>query len=74
MAEADDLQTILSQITTRITQVTASNNPDYSIAGRTISKGAYLSQLIAARKEIKAALQAAGDEGDAWEVRGVGIT
>ena len=66
MSVATDLQTAYEQTVTRIKEVTASNNPDYSVAGRSYSKGAYLTQLLQALKDIKTAIQV---EDGPFEVR-----
>lgn len=73
MSAADDFDETLANIRARILEVTASANPDYSVGGRSISRGAYLSQLKDSYKEILALRQQA-DNGGAWEVRGYGIS
>jgi len=68
-SEAADWDTILGNLRARILEVTASPNPDYSIAGRSFSKGAYLAQLNEAYlKALQYRQQADGP----FEVRSVG--
>jgi peptidoglycan hydrolase-like protein with peptidoglycan-binding domain len=52
-ANRTSLDTAIAQTIARIVEVTASANPDYSVAGRSISKGAYLAQLNQALKELR---------------------
>lgn len=71
--EAEDWDTIIAQIRRRIMDVTAAANPDYSVAGRSISKGAYLAQLTAAHEQAKHWRQMA-DNGGAWEIVSRGVS
>ena len=56
---------IVAQLEDRIAAVTASNNPDYSVAGRSISKAGYLSQLMTAYEKALVFRQSADG---AWSV------
>lgn len=67
---AQNLQTAYEQVAARLVEVTVSANPDYSIAGRSISKGAYLSQLTQQLAELKKAIAM---ESGPFEVRSRGI-
>lgn len=72
------VENVLSQITQvaeRIVEVTASANPDYSVAGRSISKGTYLTQLREAQRDLMEQLQLAYlIESGPFEIRSRGIT
>lgn len=57
---AENLATSIAQVGERIVEVTASANPDYTVGGRTISKGTYLTQLVAQLELLKQAQQRAG--------------
>lgn len=56
MAYKDDLETARDQIAARIVEVTASANPDYSVGNRSISKGAYLAQLMDSLAKLEDAI------------------
>jgi len=68
---AQQLDTAIDQIIARIIEVTASPNPDYLIAGRSISKSAYLATLDAQLITLEEARQRADG---AFEIRSRGIT
>ncbi len=53
MSRASDISTAIDQICTRIKEITADPNPDYSVGGRSISKGAYLAQLMEALAALR---------------------
>lgn len=71
IASSDNWDTIISQLETLILAVTASNNPNYSIAGRSYSKGDYLGQLMTAYEQAKARRQEADG---AWQIDSRGVT
>lgn len=74
MSLAATLQTALEQITERIAELTASQNPTYTVGGRTVNKGEYLEQLIRSQKELLSQIQAADvAENGPWEVRSFGV-
>lgn len=56
----ENLQTARDQIAARIVEVTASANPDYSVGGRSISKGTYLTQLGAELERLEKLIQRLG--------------
>ena len=56
MAYIDDLKTARDNLATQIKDVTAQPKPNYSIDGQTVGWGDYLRQLLAAQKEIEAAI------------------
>lgn len=63
---AENLETSRDQIAARIASITASDNPDYTVGNRTISKAAYLATLTDQLEKINKALQTAGGP---WEIR-----
>ena len=63
---AQNISDAIDNITARIAEVTASTNPDYSVGGRSISKGAYLSQLIDALALLRVQEQTLSGP---WEVK-----
>lgn len=69
-ANQASLQTAYEQVIARIVEVTASANPDYSIAGRSFSKGAYLAQLTQQLKSLKEAIAI---ESGPYEIRSRGV-
>lgn len=70
-SRAENLDAIIDQTVARIKEVTASQNPDYSVAGRSISKGAYLATLTDQLFKLEQARQRADGP---FEVRTVGHT
>lgn len=48
----ENINTAIDQITARIVEVTASQQPDYSIDGQSVSKGSYLTQLQSTLSEF----------------------
>lgn len=51
-----DLETSLTQIRTRIKEITAAPKPNYSVDGQSVKWGDYLSQLLAAEKQLAEAV------------------
>lgn len=69
MSAASDFDAILTQMRARILELTASQNPDVQVAGRTINKSQYLATLLAQYAEtLKLQQQADGP----FEVRSWG--
>ena len=52
MAYVDDLKTIRTQLVARITEVTASPKPSYSVDGQAVSWTQYLAELRKQLQEI----------------------
>lgn len=62
---AQNLETTRDNIAALLAQITADPNPDYTVGNRTISKGAYMAQLVQQLAEINKQLQTAGGS---WEI------
>lgn len=70
MASAqENLITARDQIAALIVTLTADPNPDVTVAGRSINKGTYLTQLAGQLATLERAIQ---DAGGAFEVRTFG--
>ena len=63
---AQNISDALDNIAARIKEVSESANPDYSVGGRSISKGAYLSQLMEALAQLRTQEQTLSGP---WEVK-----
>jgi hypothetical protein len=70
MAASDDFDTILAQLRARILAVTAANNVDYTVGGKTVSKGTYLTQLRESYREL---LNLRQDADGAWQIEARGV-
>lgn len=56
MAALDSLIEARDNLAARIAEVTASSQPDYTEAGRTMNKGTYLTQLCDQLEKLDAAI------------------
>jgi len=54
---ATDLETALTQINTRILEITASPKPNYTVDGQSVKWGDYLKQLLESRKLLAEEIQ-----------------